>query len=132
MDENGTLIVKAWFKKADNDLLNIANNLAAAMLPVDTVYFHAQQAIEKYMKGVLVLYGERISKTHDLVFLLNSVKKYLPELQSFAAELESISRYGVEARYPDILFEPALAEARKAYTVALEVKRIVVDKLHVE
>ncbi len=31
----------AWLAKADNDLLNIDNNLAAEHVPWDTVCFHA-------------------------------------------------------------------------------------------
>lgn len=40
----------AWLRKADHDLLNIENNLAAKEIPWDTVCFHAQQAAEKVMK----------------------------------------------------------------------------------
>ena len=42
---------RAWMAKAEHDLLNIENNLAAARVPWDTVCFHAQQAAEKLLKG---------------------------------------------------------------------------------
>ena len=48
---------KAWLVKAENDLLNIENNLAAAQVPWDTVSFHAQQAAEKLLKAFLVYHG---------------------------------------------------------------------------
>jgi hypothetical protein len=41
----------AWLRKADHDLLNIRNNLAAKDIPWDTVCFHAQQAAEKVLKA---------------------------------------------------------------------------------
>jgi hypothetical protein len=41
----------AWLSKAENDLLNIENNLSAARVPWDTICFHAQQAAEKLLKG---------------------------------------------------------------------------------
>lgn len=51
MDERQREIVGQWFHKAENDLQNIRNNLAAKEVPMDTVCFHAQQAIEKVLKG---------------------------------------------------------------------------------
>lgn len=60
----------AWLRKADHDLLNIQNNLAAREIPWDTVCFHAQQAAEKFLKAFLVFHGRDLSKTHDLVALL--------------------------------------------------------------
>ncbi len=39
----------------------------------DVIGFHAQQAIEKALKAVLVVAGEEIPYTHDLAFLLDTV-----------------------------------------------------------
>ena len=58
--KNKVSIVKMWFKKADNDILNIENNLKAENIPTDTVCFHSQQAIEKYMKGAMVYYNKNV------------------------------------------------------------------------
>jgi hypothetical protein len=52
----------AWLRKADHDLLNIQNNLAAKDIPWDTVCFHAQQAAEKVLKAFLVARGRDLSK----------------------------------------------------------------------
>lgn len=43
-----------WLEKADHDLLNIRNNLAATNISWDTVCFHAQQAAEKLLKAFLL------------------------------------------------------------------------------
>lgn len=50
---------QAWLRKADNDLLNAENNLAATRAPWDTVCFHAQQAAEKVLKAFLVFHKAR-------------------------------------------------------------------------
>ncbi|MFC1833890.1 HEPN domain-containing protein [Thermodesulfobacteriota bacterium] len=42
--------VRRWLAKAENDLLNIRNNLSAAEVPWDTVCFHAQQTAERLLK----------------------------------------------------------------------------------
>jgi HEPN domain-containing protein len=60
----------SWLHKADHDLLNINNNLAASQIPWDTICFHAQQIAEKVLKGFLVYHGRDLVKTHDLIALL--------------------------------------------------------------
>lgn len=54
----------AWIAKAENDFLNIENNLSASRVPWDTVCFHAQQAVEKLLKAFLVRYGQAPPGTH--------------------------------------------------------------------
>ncbi|MBW8876798.1 MAG: HEPN domain-containing protein [Acidobacteria bacterium] len=50
------VVCKEWLFKADNDLANAAHTLKlGASCPTDTVCFHAQQCVEKYLKAVLVL-----------------------------------------------------------------------------
>lgn len=132
MDKDKLLIVKMWFKKAESDLKTIRNNIESRDIPIDAVCFHAQQAIEKYIKGALVYYGENISKTHDLVHLLTLISKHIPELKIYENEFDEISHYGVEARYPDMCFDIPLEDAEKAYQISLKVKEIVLSKLKLD
>lgn len=55
-----------WFRKAENDLLVIRNNMASAEVPIDACCFHAQQAAEKYLKAYLVSKKVYFPKIHDL------------------------------------------------------------------
>jgi HEPN domain-containing protein len=56
-----------WLAKAENDLTNAAHTLKlGASCPTDTVCFHAQQCVEKYLKALLVVEGIDFPKTHDL------------------------------------------------------------------
>jgi len=125
MDDITAEIVRQWLKKAENDLQNIRNNLAAEEVPTDTVCFHAQQAIEKLLKGLLVANGRNVGKTHDLVKLLTDVSDIVPELLPYEEQLEEISEYGVGVRYPDGFSEPSLEEARNSYATASMVKDMV-------
>ncbi len=54
MENEKYSIVKLWFKKTESDFKTIENNLKSNDPPTDAICFHAQQAIEKYMKGALV------------------------------------------------------------------------------
>ena len=92
----------AWLRKADHDLLNIENNLAATDIPWDTVCVHAQQVAEKVLKAFLVFHGRDLSKTHDLVALLESLSTAAPESPiSTAGEgmVESVGSIGLRLAY---------------------------------
>ena len=41
-------------------------------IDIEVVFFHLQQATEKYIKAVLSYMDVHFSKTHDLLMLLNS------------------------------------------------------------
>jgi len=129
MDDITVEIVRQWLHKAEHDLLNICNNLAAETIPTDTVCFHAQQAIEKLLKGLLVANGRNIAKTHDLVKLLTDVGDLAPELLPLEEQLEEISEYGVAIRYPDDFYEPTMDEAHLAYDIAVKIQTIIVNKI---
>jgi HEPN domain-containing protein len=62
-------LVRSWVEKAENDILNIENNLASKEIPWDTVGFHAQQCGEKYLKALLVFHQIDFPKIHDLTEL---------------------------------------------------------------
>lgn len=77
MPGNDELITVAgeWVAKAENDLKNAAYTLGMGEdCPTDTICFHAQQCIEKYIKALLVLRGIDFPKTHDL----REIRKLLP------------------------------------------------------
>ena len=103
----------AWLRKADHDLLNIENNLAAKDIPWDTVCFHAQQVVEKVLKAFLTYHGCGLSKTHDLIALLAQCVTVDRTLSDLEADCRTLTSYGVAARYPDDLFEPGETDGRE-------------------
>jgi HEPN domain-containing protein len=124
-------MVALWLTKAHNDLSNsdIILSSKREKLPLDTVCFHAQQAIEKALKGLLAHHGGDVSRSHDLVKLLNDAKQLAPELVEFTESMELISEYGVGIRYPDFYYEPSLPEAHQAYEVAKKVVAVIEESI---
>jgi HEPN domain-containing protein len=52
--EKIAIVVSEWVAKAENDLTNAAHTLKLGKAcPTDTVCFHAQQVVEKYLKALL-------------------------------------------------------------------------------
>jgi HEPN domain-containing protein len=119
----------AWLHKADHDLLNIDNNLAAKEIPWDTVCFHAQQVAEKLLKAFLVSQGRDLSKTHDLVALLALCVECNTGLAVLESDCRKLTSYGVAARYPDGLFEPSEADGRDVVAAAHRVRTTILSLL---
>jgi HEPN domain-containing protein len=124
---NGNLdLMREWFTKAEHDLLNAQIILESRKetLPLDTVCFHCQQAVEKYLKGFLIYHQIEFSKTHFLGTLLDQCK----EIDASFTELDGVielSVYAVDVRYPDDSLELTLEDANAAYARANRAKDFV-------
>lgn len=119
----------SWLHKADHDLLNINNNLAASEIPWDTICFHAQQIAEKVLKGFLVYHGRDLLKTHDLVALLAQCVTLDSNLATLESDCRALTSFGVAARYLDDLFEPTEQDGRDMVQAAQRVRTVVLAKL---
>jgi HEPN domain-containing protein len=65
----------------------------------DVIGFHAQQAVEKAIKAVLVASGIEIPRTHDLRFLLDLVAPHLNTAPEPIAQADWLTPWAVAARY---------------------------------
>ncbi|ALA58312.1 HEPN domain-containing protein [Nitrospira moscoviensis] len=76
--------VRQWVEKAEHDLRNAEHTLTIRDedCPFDTVCFHAQQCVEKYLKGWLASRQLDAPRSHDLVVLLNLALAAGPRPQS--------------------------------------------------
>jgi HEPN domain-containing protein len=115
---------QAWLAKAENDLLNIRNNLAASNIPWDTVCFHAQQLVEKVLKAFLVARGQPASRLHDLVALLSSCAEIEPSLVALEEDCRRLTTYAIAARYPVPFAEPTEREGREMVAAAERVRTV--------
>ena len=83
--------------------------------------FHAQQCAEKYLKALLISRKQKFSKVHDLLVLNNQCAAVGILLGMDTTQLDTLSGYGVRARYPDDIL--TVEEARKAVETAKAVRR---------
>jgi HEPN domain-containing protein len=110
---------EALLRKAANDLI-AADVTLATERALDTVCFHAQQAAEKSLKAILALHDISYPWRHDLGELLDLVAPLAPELAPYADRIVALTPYAVATRY-DTEFSPELAEAERAFGVAVDV-----------
>lgn len=114
-------VMMEWVAKAENDLENAARVLRIPKrCPTDTVCFHAQQCLEKYLKAFLVFSSMDFPKTHDIRLLISLLPpRARPKLTR--EEQRKLTGYATVARYPG-WGEISLAEARKAVRLARRVR----------
>jgi len=100
MDEGLKQQAREWFERGDHDI-ETAQLLYEQHGYTDIIAYHIQQTIEKYLKGYLVLKGQKPPWVHELDTLLKLVEKFEADLYSPFIELcEKATRYYIEDRYP--------------------------------
>lgn len=88
-----------WFERGRHDL-ETARLLYDKRGYTDSIAYHIQQAIEKYLKGYLVLHGKRPPKIHELDVLINHIADFDNDLSAYLDICEKASKYYFEDRYP--------------------------------
>jgi HEPN domain-containing protein len=94
-------LLKAWIEKADHDLGTA--KLIFLHIPdyFDTVAFHCQQAVEKYLKAILVYYEIDFQRTHNLIYLLELLAKKIEIEEDRFDKAILLNGFSVQIRYPD-------------------------------
>lgn len=121
-DQNDYL--KTWLFRANEDIAVIEKLFESdPELYASTICFHAQQAVEKFLKAFLVLHNIDFPKTHDLDYLLFECKKI--DDRNFDIDLGSLTDFGVSIRYPDDFYLPDKDETAQYRGIALKVKIVI-------
>jgi HEPN domain-containing protein len=124
-------LMSVWIRKAETGLHAaevLAANIEADSALRETVGFHCQQAVEKYVKALLTYYQVEFPKTHkigELLLLLSTANR---EAAEALAGTDWLTPFGVEVRYAEDAAEmlpggelSALESARLAKQVALRI-----------
>lgn len=119
--------VKQWLSKANEDLIVIEKLTEFEIIAASSVCFHCQQLVEKYLKAFLISHGKEIIKTHNIEFLLvecGDIDEQFNEIDPM-----NLSDFGVDVRYPGDFYTPTNKETLAHKEIALNIKRIVEEKL---
>ena len=111
--------VERWLSVADLDRRAVELCLAADPPSREILAFHCQQAVEKLLKGFLVLAAKQFRKTHSLGQLGAAATASFPDIADLVAASENWSDWAVAYRYPSgqDLAEPNDQELRGALSV---------------
>jgi HEPN domain-containing protein len=109
---NGTVEdPREWRDFADSDLhtARVLFEGQDADVLAHIIAFHAHQAAEKYLKGLLVMSGEEPPRIHVLPELLRRTVTRIPDLDSRALRIATtnLNNYYIPSRYPAEVGGPA-------------------------
>jgi len=88
-----------WIKQGERDI-EIAKKLFESEM-YEAVCFHAQQAAEKALKGLLYGKGYRAIVTHSVKELFNAVNKEFKDISPLYKECIELDKEYIPSQYPD-------------------------------
>jgi HEPN domain-containing protein len=115
-----------WLRFAEGDLV-LARRQPSEEVLLELLCFHAQQAVEKAIKAVLLHFAEQVPRTHSIEALVKIAAKHI-EIPDAVEESTELTLYASDTRYPGN-YEPVdnvdyLDALNKAEKVVLWAKSI--------
>jgi len=119
-----------WFAQADFDLKEAETCLVRRSFAY--ACFFSEQSAQKFIKGFLILNGERFVPLHSIKELLEKASTYEKSLKKYIQEGQKLDRYYLITRYPDALPTPSvpfesygIIEAKEAVEIAQKIKKAI-------
>lgn len=122
-------LVRDWLALAREDLAVAEHLIVSGTTFYGIVAFHAQQAVEKYMKAFLVAHEISFRKTHDLVQLMDLIVEINRPLGEALEPCATLSPYSVEVRYPGDSPEVTTDDAHEAVRIASIIEDKILNEL---
>ncbi len=124
-----TDIIKIWIEKGDHDLGTAIITQKHIPKYSDTIAFHCQQAVEKYLKAYFIHLNINIPRTHDLIYLLEIINQKEDIQKDWYNKVLILEDFAVEIRYPDQSIKLSEEEINEAISIAKMVRTGILKKL---
>ena len=116
---------KCWMRQAEGDLV-IARGGLEGMLPEHRL-FHAQQAVEKALKGVMVSRGLLYPRTHNITVLIDLLREGGVAVPDDAENAKDFTRFEAQTRYPVDFAVPPLKVTEEYCNIVADITAAVVE-----
>ena len=123
--------IKQWIVKGDHDLGTAKVTYLHIPEYLDTVTFHCQQAVEKYLKAYLIYQNVSFKFTHDLIYLLDLITQKDTDFESHYDSVSELQGYAVEIRYPNESIYLSNEKVETAILIAKTIRDIVTQKMRI-
>ena len=122
-------LVDEWIRKAEGDFISALREYRARKQPnFDAAGFHAQQCVEKYIKGLLQRHNVRFEKTQDMLALKELCQAFFLELELHRESLGYLNQFAVAFRYPGESADRG--HAKRALKAMKELRALMRSKLN--
>jgi len=122
-------IISNWLLKADHDLGTAIVTYQHVPDYKDTIAFHCQQAIEKYLKAYLVHLDIEFRKWHNLIYLFDLISQKDKFNEEYYDKAVSVQNFSIEIRYPNEIIELTDFEIQEAISTAKEFRDLIINKI---
>lgn len=122
-------LVRQWIAKGEIDYQVVERLLRDDDPICEAVAFHCQQAVEKYIKAVLVSKQAEFPKTHSIAQLLDILQEFSPSVSSALEETVTLTAFGVQVRYPGDVVEVSPSQARRMFKLVKKARRLLLREL---
>ena len=95
-------------RKAEEDAIAVREFTGNSEIADSIIGFHAQQAVEKWLKAVTAASGTRHSTIHDIDRLIEILEQSGVEVQLDRDRLAVLTQYAVPMRYDELLDSESL------------------------
>ena len=118
-----------WINKADHDLGSA--KIIYLHLPnyFDTITFHCQQAVEKYIKAILVFKEIEFDRSHDLIYLLELLSAVFEVTREHYRKAVSLNGFSVQIRYPNKVIKLTKEELEEAIAISQDFREFAIEKI---
>lgn len=131
MNEQSNLI-KQWIEKGDHDLGTAKITYLHIPEYLDTVTFHCQQAVEKYLKAYLIFQSITFRFTHDLIYLLELIIQKDSDFNNYYDTISELQGYAIEIRYPNEMIFLSNEKVEKAIQISKNIRKLVTEKIKIQ
>jgi HEPN domain-containing protein len=129
---NDIEFIKEWIIKADHDLGTAILTFQHIPEYSDTIAFHCQQAVEKYLKGYLIFLNIEFRKVHDLVYLYELIFDNDNMIEEFYQLILELQTYSVKIRYPNEIIFLSNEQIISAIETSKKIRKWVLSKIKID
>lgn len=123
--------IKQWVVKGDHDLGTAKVTFLHIPEYLDTITFHCQQAIEKYLKAFLIFNKIEFKFSHDLVYLLDLIVVVDNDFEIYYNLFAELQSYAVEVRYPNEIVNLTPQHVEHAILIASQIRELITTKMNI-
>ncbi len=109
-----------WLRFAEEDLKAARKLCGDPDILPNIVGFHAQQAVEKSIKALLIHAGAKFPFTHDLDELFHRYQRTGRNIPFEPAKLNELTPFATHRRYPGYVHQPGVKEQHRLLALAEE------------
>ena len=123
--------IRQWIIKGDHDLGTAKITYLHIPEYLDTITYHCQQAVEKYLKAYLIFQSVTFKFSHDMIYLLDLITQIDSVFENYYDTISELQGYAVEVRYPNETIFLSNEKVEKTMMIAKEVRELVTRKMNI-